>query len=129
LLIQPYNQTHIHDPFNLEQAYKKVINPHNIYQEITITVGATQSSVLISGFSQLEQTDPYPLTNGSTIAVRYSMLQRITSVVNNKKDGLIKYVPASGIDPATGTWQKLDIDTQPLTQFAGNLPVSRIEVI
>jgi hypothetical protein len=92
----------------------------------TINVGATQSSVLISGFSPLGQTDPYPLTNGSTIAIRYSMLQRITSTINYKKDGLIKYVPASGIDPATGTWQILDIDTQPLSQFAGNLPLNRI---
>jgi hypothetical protein len=92
-----------------------------------ITVGATQSSVLISGFSPLGQTDPYPLQNGSTIAIRYSMLQRITSTVSYKKDGLIKYVPASGIDPTTGTWQILDIDTQPLSQFAGNLPFTRID--
>jgi hypothetical protein len=55
------------------------------------------------------------------------MLQRITSTVIYKKDGLIKYVPASGTNPTTGTWQILDIDTQPLRQFAGNLPIGRIE--
>jgi hypothetical protein len=95
----------------------------------TISVGATQSSVLISGFSPIGQTDPYPLQNGSTISIRYSMLQRITSIVNYKKDGLIKYVPASGINPTTGTWQILEIDTQPLTQFAGNLPANRLDNI
>jgi hypothetical protein len=93
----------------------------------TISVGATQSSVLISGFSPIGQTDPYPLQNGSTIVIRYSMIQRITSFVNYKKDGLIKYVPASGTNPTTGTWQIVDIDTQPLTQFAGNLPISRTD--
>jgi hypothetical protein len=59
--------------------------------------------MVIAGISQVGQTDPYPLTNGSTIAIRYSMLQRITSIVNYKKDGFIKYVPASGLDPGTGT--------------------------
>jgi hypothetical protein len=92
----------------------------------TISVGATQSSVVVDGIGQLGG-DPYPLTNGSTIDIRYSMLQRITSTVNYKKDGLIKYVPASGTNPTTGTWQIVDIDTQPLSQFGGNLPVSRIE--
>jgi hypothetical protein len=95
----------------------------------TISVGATQSSVLISGFSPANQTDPYPLQNGSTIAIRYSMLQRITSLVNYKKDGLIKYVPASGTNPSTGTWNIIDIDTQPLTQFSGNLPANRLDNI
>lgn len=95
----------------------------------TISVGATQSSVLISGFSPIGQTDPYPLQNGSTIAIRYSMLQRITSIVNYKKDGLIKYVPASTTNPTTGSWNIIDIDTQPLTQFAGNLPASRLDNI
>jgi hypothetical protein len=89
----------------------------------TISVGATQSSVL----GQSGQTDPYPLTDGSTIAIRYSMLQRITSTINIKKDGLIKYVPASGTNPTTGSWNIIDIDTQPLTQFAGNLPISRTD--
>jgi hypothetical protein len=95
----------------------------------TISVGATQSSVLISGFSPANQTDPYPLQNGSTIAIRYSMLQRITSLVNYKKDGLIKYVPASGTNPSTGSWNIIDLDTQPLTQFAGNLPANRLDNI
>jgi hypothetical protein len=34
------------------------------------------------------------------------MTQKLTSIVNYKKDGLIKYVPASaavGTDPTTGT--------------------------
>jgi hypothetical protein len=92
----------------------------------TISVGATQSSVVVAGIGQLNG-DPYPLQNGSTIAIRYSMLQRIASFVNYKKDGLIKYVPASGTNPTTGSWQILDIDTQPLTQFAGNLPISRTD--
>jgi len=95
----------------------------------TISVGATQSSVLISGFSPANQTDPYPLQNGSTISIRYSMLQRITSLVNYKKDGLIKYVPASGTNPSTGSWNIIDLDTQPLTQFAGNLPANRLDNI
>ena len=92
----------------------------------TISVGATQSSVVKSGIGQVG-SDPYPLTNGSTIAIRYSMLQRITSTINIKKDGLIKYVPASGTNPSTGTWNIIDIDTQPLTQFSGNLPLSRTD--
>ena len=92
----------------------------------TISVGGTQSSVVKSGIGQVGN-DPYPTTNGSTIAIRYSMLQRITSTINIKKDGLIKYVPASGTNPTTGTWQILDIDTQPLRQFAGNLQIGRIE--
>ena len=94
----------------------------------TISVGATQSSVVKSGIGQVGD-DPYPLTNGSTIAIRYSMLQRITSTINIKKDGLIKYVPASGTNPTTGTWNIIDLDTQPLTQFAGNLPASRLDNI
>jgi hypothetical protein len=92
----------------------------------TISVGATQSSVVVAGIGQVGQTDPYPLTNGSTIAIRYSMLQRITSIINYKKDGLIKYVPASGTNPTTGTWQIVDIDTQLLSQFGGNLDMSKI---
>ena len=92
----------------------------------TITVGATQSSVVKSGIGQVG-SDPYPLQNGSTIVIRYSMLQRITSTINIKKDGLIKYVPASGTNPTTGTWNIIDLDTQPLTQFSGNLPISRID--
>jgi hypothetical protein len=92
----------------------------------TISVGATQSSVVVAGIGQVGQTDPYPLTNGSTIVIRYSMLQRITSTINYKKDGLIKYVPASGTNPTTGTWQIVDIDTQPLSQFGGNLDMSKI---
>ena len=91
----------------------------------TITAGATQSSVVVAGIGQLNG-DPYPSTNGSTIAIRYSMLQRITSTVNYKKDGLIKYVPASGVNPTTGSWVIGDIDTQPLSQFAGNLSINRI---
>jgi hypothetical protein len=91
----------------------------------TISVGATQSSVVKSGIGQVG-SDPYPLQNGSTIAIRYSMLQRITSTINIKKDGLIKYVPASGTNPTTGSWNIIDIDTQPLTQFSGNLDWSRI---
>ncbi len=55
------------------------------------------------------------------------MLQRITSTINIKKDGLIKYVPASGTNPTTGSWNIIDLDTQPLTQFSGNLPISRID--
>jgi hypothetical protein len=94
----------------------------------TISVGATQSSVVVAGIGQVG-TDPYPLTNGSTIAIRYSMLQRITSTINIKKDGLIKYVPASTTNPTTGSWNIIDIDTQPLTQFAGNLPANRLDNI
>ena len=94
----------------------------------TISVGATQSSVVKSGIGQVG-SDPYPLTNGSTIAIRYSMLQRITSTINIKKDGLIKYVPASGANPTTGSWNIIDLDTQPLTQFAGNLPANRLDNI
>jgi hypothetical protein len=74
------------------------------------------------------QQDPYPLRGGSTILIRYSMTQKLTSIVNYKKDGLIKYVPASGTKPATGTRQVLDIDSQPLTQFAGNLPAKRLDM-
>jgi hypothetical protein len=96
----------------------------------TISVGATQSSVVaatgVAGIGQANQTDPHPLTNGSTIAIRYSMLKRITSTINYKKDGLIKYVPSSGTNPTTGTWQIVDIDTQPLSQFGGNLDMSKI---
>ena len=94
----------------------------------TISVGATQSSVVKSGIGQVG-SDPYPLQNGSTIAIRYSMLQRITSTINIKKDGLIKYVPASGTNPTTGSWNIIDLDTQPLTQFAGNLPANRLDNI
>ena len=92
----------------------------------TISVGATQSSVVIAGIGQVG-SDPYPLTNGSTIAFKYSMTQKILSSVFYKKDGLIKYVPASGTNPSTGTWQMIDVDSQALTQFAGNLPLTRIE--
>ncbi len=92
----------------------------------TISVGATQSSVVVAGIGQIG-IDPYPLQNGSTIAIRYSMLQRITSTINIKKDGLIKYVPASGTNPTTGTWQIVDMDSQSLSQFGGNLPISRID--
>jgi hypothetical protein len=94
----------------------------------TISVGATQSSVVKSGIGQVG-SDPYPLQNGSTIAIRYSMLQRITSTINIKKDGLIKYVPASGTNPTTGSWNIIDLDTQPLTQFSGNLPANRLDNI
>jgi hypothetical protein len=94
----------------------------------TISVGATQSSVVVAGIGQVG-SDPYPLQNGSTIAIRYSMLQRLTSTINIKKDGLIKYVPASTINPTTGSWNIIDIDTQPLTQFAGNLPANRLDNI
>ena len=51
----------------------------------------------------------------------------ISSTINIKKDGLIKYVPASGTNPTTGSWNIIDLDTQPLTQFSGNLPISRID--
>jgi hypothetical protein len=92
----------------------------------TISVGATQSSVVIAGIGQVG-SDPYPLTNGSTITFKYSMTQRIQTSVFYKKDGLIKYVPASGTNPTTGTWQMIDVDSQALTQFAGNLPFTRID--
>jgi len=78
----------------------------------------------VSGQGQ-ELLDKNPIHDETAIFLRVSSL--VAARVHNKKDGLIKYVPASGIDPATGTWQILDIDTQPLKQFAGNLPVSRIE--
>jgi len=94
----------------------------------TITVGATQSSVVKAGIGQVGN-DPYPLTNGSTIAIRYSMLQRITSTINIKKEGLIKYVPASGTNPSTGTWNIIDLETQALSAFAGTLPANKLENI
>lgn len=92
----------------------------------TISVGATQSSVVIAGIGQVG-SDPYPLTNGSTITFKYSMTQKTLSSVFYKKDGLIKYVPASGTNPSTGSWNIIDLDTQPLSQFAGNLPFTRID--
>lgn len=92
----------------------------------TISVGATQSSVVIAGIGQVG-SDPYPLQNGSTIAFKYSMTQKIQAITYYKKDGLIKYVPASGTNPSTGTWQMIDVDSQALTQFAGNLPFTRID--
>lgn len=92
----------------------------------TISVGATQSSVVIAGIGQVG-SDPYPATNGSTIAFKYSMTQRTQTTTYYKKDGLIKYVPASGTNPSTGTWQMIDVDSQALTQFAGNLPFTRID--
>lgn len=91
----------------------------------TISVGATQSSVVVAGIGQVG-SDPYPLQNGSTIAIRYSMLQRITSTINIKKDGLIKYVPASTTNPTTGSWQIADIDSISLSQFGGNISMSKI---
>ena len=78
----------------------------------------------VSGQGQ-ELLDKNPIHDETAIFRRVSSL--VAARVHNKKDGLIKYVPASGIDPATGTWQILDIDTQPLTQFASNLPFTRID--
>ena len=88
-------------------------------------MGATQSSVVIAGIGQVG-SDPYPLTNGSTITFKYSMTQKTQTSVFYKKDGLIKYVPASGTNPTTGTWQIIDVDSQALSLFAGNLDWSRI---
>ena len=92
----------------------------------TISVGATQSSVVRAAIGQVG-SDPYPLTNGSTIAFKYSMTQRTQASVFYKKDGLIKYVPASGTNPSTGTWNIIDVDSQALSQFGGNLPFTRID--
>jgi len=78
--------------------------------------------MVVAGITQPGQQDPYPLTAGSTVSIRYSMTQKMPSIVYYKKDGFIKYVPASGTNPATGTCQILDIDSPPLTQFTGNLP-------
>jgi hypothetical protein len=93
----------------------------------TISVGSTQFSVLIAGgVSQAGQTNPYQATNGSTIAIKYSMLRRTIEHVNYKKSGLIKYVPVAGNNPNSGNWTMIDIDTQPLDDFSGDLPFSRI---
>jgi hypothetical protein len=54
------------------------------------------------------------------------MLQRITSTINYKKDGLIKYVPASGTNPTTGSWVIVDMDSQSLSQFGGDISMSKI---
>jgi len=94
----------------------------------TINLGATQSSVVKSGIGQVG-SDPYPLQNASSIAIRYSMLQRINSTINIKKEGLIKYVPASGTNPTTGTWNIIDLETQPLSAFAGTLPANKLDNI
>ena len=90
----------------------------------TISVGATQSSVLaLSG-----QTNPYPLQNGSTIAIRYSMLRRTISLDYYKKSGFIKYVPSlvGGEFPDTGSWAIVDIDNQALGEFAGTISFDRV---
>jgi hypothetical protein len=95
----------------------------------TISVGATQSSVVIAGgISQAGQTDPYPLQNGSTIAIRYYMLRRTISVDYYKKSGFIKYVPSlvGGEFPDTGSWQIVDIDNQALGEFAGTISFDRV---
>ena len=84
-----------------------------------INVGETQSSVF--GFN-----NPYPLQNISYIDVKYSMTQKITNTINYKKDGFIKYVSSSGTNPKTGNWKMIDIDSQLLSQFGGNLNINRI---
>ena len=94
----------------------------------TISVGATQSSVVINGISQAGQTNPYPLQNGSTIAIRYSMLRRTISVDYYKKSGFIKYVPSlvGGEFPDTGSWAIVNIDSQALSEFAGGISFDRV---
>ena len=94
----------------------------------TISVGATQSSVVIAGISQIGQTDPYPLQNGSTIAIRYSMLRRTISFDYYKKSGFIKYVPSlvGGEFPDTGSWAIVNIDSQALAEFAGSISFDRV---
>ena len=95
----------------------------------TISVGSTQSSVVIAGgISQAGQTDPYPLQNGSTIAIRYSMLRRTISLDYYKKSGFIKYVPSlvGGEFPDTGSWAIVNIDSQALAEFAGGISFDRV---
>jgi hypothetical protein len=89
-----------------------------------ITVGYTQSSV-IAGIAG--QYIPYPLTNVSTIDMKYSMVRRVITQVRYKKDGFLKYIPTTGTNPTTGNRSMIDIDAQPLTDFSGNLPMSRID--
>jgi hypothetical protein len=70
----------------------------------------------VGGIGGIGQADPYPTTAVSTIAfkknLKCSMTQRITSIVNHKKDGFTKYIPASGNDPATGNWQIVGADSR-----------------
>ena len=94
----------------------------------TISVGSAQSSVVINGISQAGQTNPYPLQNGSTIAIRYSMLRRTISLDYYKKSGFIKYVPSlvGGEFPDTGSWAIVNIDSQALGEFAGTISFDRV---
>ena len=64
---------------SFEQGTKVQINNQSaqyLLGNYTVSVGATQSSVLgLSG-----QTNPYPLTNGSSIAIRYSMTRDVSTL-------------------------------------------------
>ena len=94
----------------------------------TISVGSAQSSVVIAGISQAGQTDPYPLQNGSTIAIRYYMLRRTITLDYYKKSGFIKYVPSliGGEFPDTGSWQIVDMDNQALDEFGGSITFNKV---
>ncbi len=94
----------------------------------TISVGSAQSSVVINGISQAGQTDPYPLQNGSTIAIRYYMLRRTITLDYYKKSGFIKYVPSliGGEFPDTGSWQIVDMDNQALDEFGGSITFNKV---
>ena len=53
------------------------------------------------------------------------MIRRIYLTSYYKKSGFLKY-EAIGNLPTTGSWKHINIDAQPISDFSGNLDITRV---
>ena len=71
------------------------------------------------------QPDILNTTAITTVAIKYNMIRRIYLTSYYKKSGFLKY-EAIGNLPTTGSWKHINIDAQPISDFSGNLDITRV---